>query len=390
MRIRVALALSLLLSLAAAGQVDPLNNLSGTTPAVGASPWIRSGSGGFTFFHGFDVHATYLSQTGPEDQENVTFSTNWFGAGAQLDLGERAFVLARGRVSLEPYTIDDSYPQFFQYVPEDGLVDRMRPQDLIGEVAMQAGYRPTTNTLVSVYGALVGQPALGAAPAQLRASGVDFAEAPFTYEMTETIHDSTKVVTAGFATRYFTLEASSFSDSVTTGDHTEIADGDMDSQSARLTFTPAPNLAIQVSRGQLGEDVAEQEISSASITYAGAMVALTALWTSRDYPNLADRDTETAYGIEAAFRGGRNTFLARVEHIDRPAGFPFVPGSPALDLGLTESTHYTAGYIFDIMPQSRYRLGIGVNIDYRTKTRELEEHYGHKPQGIYTFVRFRT
>lgn len=82
--------------------------------------------------------------------------------------------------------------------------------------------------------------------------------------------------------------------------------------------------------------------------------------------------------------------MARVEHIDRPAGFPFVPGSPAVSEGLTESTHYTAGYILDFLPQSRYRLGAGINIDYRTQTRQIEEHYGHKPQGIYAFIRFRT
>lgn len=386
MRIRVALALSLLFSLAAVAQVDPLNNLSGTTPAAGASPWIRSGSGSFTFFHGFDVHVTHLSQTGPEEQENDTFSTNWFGAGAQLALGNRAFVLARGRVSLEPYTMEDNYPQFFQYVPEEGLVDHMRPSDLFGEVAVQVGYRPTANTLVSVYGALVGQPALGAAPAQLRSSGIDFAEAPFTYEMTETIHDSANVVTAGFATTFFTIEASMFEDAVSTGDHTEIPEGTADSRSARLTLTPAPNVSLQVSRGELGEGIGEREITSASMTYSGAMVALTALWTSREYPQQV-REGEIAYGIEVALRGGRNTLMARVEHIDRPAGFPLVlPTTP----GLSEATHYTAGYIFDFVPQSRYRLGVGVNIDYRTQTRELEEIYGHKPQGIYTFIRLRS
>jgi hypothetical protein len=89
--------------------------------------------------------------------------------------------------------------------------------------------------------------------------------------------------------------------------------------------------------------------------------------------------------VEVALRAARNTFLARAEHIDRPAGFPFLVGTEAV-----EATHYTAGYLFDFMPRSRYKLGLGVNIDYRTKTRELEDVYGHKPQGIYTFVRWRS
>lgn len=384
---RVGFALALLLSSAVFAQgVDPLGNLSGTTPHPGASPWVRSGSGGLTFFHAFDAHVTYLSQTGPEEQENDVISTNWLAAGAKLDLGDRAFILGRGRVSLEPYTIDDSYPQFFQYVPEDGLVDRMRPHDLFSEAAVQFGFRPTNASLVSVYGALVGQPALGAAPAQLRPSGIDFAEAPFGYDIQETTHDSTKVITAGFATRFFTIEASTFHDGSTTGDHTELdTDGDLDSQSARLTITPSPRLAIQISRGQLG-DVVEREVTSASLTYGGSFAAVTALWTSRTHENEAIVADETAWGLEVALHASRNTFMARVEHVDRPSGFPLTFDPSETE----EATHYTAGYVFDFVPNARYKIGAGVNVDYRTKTRELEEVYGHKPQGIYAFVRFRT
>lgn len=388
---RVVFALALLLSSAVFAQgVDPLANVSGTTPHPGASPWVRSGSGALTFFHGFDAHITYLSQTGPEEQENDVMSTNWFAAGAKLDLGDRAFVLGRGRISLEPYTIDDSYPQFFQYVPEEGLIDRMRPHDLFGELAVQAGYRPTAGTLLSLYGALVGQPALGAAPAQLRPSGVDFAEAPFGYDIQETTHDSRNVVTAGFATRFFTIEASSFEDGATTGDHTDLdIGGAMDSQSARLTITPTPRLAIQVSRGDIGDDddLGQREITSASLTYGGSFASLTALWTSREYPDDLVHETETAWGLELALRASRNTFMARVEHVDRPAGFPL---APLPGQAVEEATHYTAGYIFDFLPNARYRMGAGVNIDYRTQTRELEEVYGHKPQGIFVFVRLRT
>jgi len=384
---RTVLVLSLLVSTIALAQgVDPSRNLSGTTPAVGPSPWVRSGSGPLTFFHGFDVHVTYLTQTGPEEQETATFSTNWFGAGMQYDFSERAFVLARGRVSLEPYTIEeDGYPQFFQFVPEEGLIDRMRGNDLIGEAGVQAGFRPTNASLLSIYAAAVGQPAFGPAPAQLRASGVDFAEAPFAWEMQETVNDSTSVVTAGYATRLFSIEGSVFHDSVEAFNETEVETGAVDSRSARFTLTPAPGLALQVSRAELMEgETGQRDMTSLSLTYGGPVASITAQWTSREQPEVENFETENAWGIEVALRASRNTFLARAEHIDRPAGFPLEPGP-----GLEEATHYTAGYIFDLT-QSRYRLGLGVNIDYRTKTRELEDVYGHKPQGIYAFVRLRS
>jgi hypothetical protein len=386
---RAVIALSLLLSTTAFAQgLDPMRNVSGTTANPGPSLWVPSSPGGWTFFHGFDAHVTYVSQTGPEEQENEVFSTNWFGAGVHRNIGGRAFILARGRFSLEPFTIqEDGYPQFFQYVPgELDPIDRMRPQDLFGEAAVQLGFRPTQSTLLSIYGALVGQPALGAAPAQLRQSGIDFAEAPFAYDIQETYADETSVVTAGFSTSWIALEASVFHDAATTGDHTELDTGDIDSQSARLTLM-SPNAIVQVSRGELGDDFAQRTVTSASFTYAASMVAATALWTRREFEEDAFA-SETAYGLELALRGSRNTFMVRAEHVDRPSGFPFpnVPAGGAVE----PATHFTGGYLFDFIAGGRYRAGVGVNIDYRTQTREIEEIYGHKPQGIFTFVRFRT
>ncbi|HYI12615.1 MAG TPA: hypothetical protein VEK57_26425 [Thermoanaerobaculia bacterium] len=388
---RVVLALSLLVTAAASGQgLDPLRNVSGTASNPGStSPWVQAADRQWTFFHGLDAHVTYVSETGPEEQRNEVFSTNWFAAGLHRNFGERGFVLVRGRVSLEPYTLpdDEGYPQILQYVsPAHGggpVIDRMRPHDLFGEAAVQVGWRPTSGTLVSVYGALVGDPALGAPPFELRSSGVDMAEAPFSYDIQETTHDSTKVITAGFSMRLFTIEGSVFHNGFTTGDHTEIADGDIDSRSVRLTFTPTQNLAVQVSRGELGDE--EREITSASLSFGGPALAVTALWTQREFLTQA-LDAETAYGVELALRGGRNTFMGRAEWVDRPLGFPELP----FQTGTEQTTHFAVGYIYDFLAGGRYRTGIGVNVDYHTQSHDLEDRYGHKPQAIYAFVRFRT
>jgi hypothetical protein len=393
---RVVFALVLLLSATAAfaqadAALDPLRNVAGTAQNPGdRSPWLTSGSGRWTFFHGFDAHVTYVSETGPEEQRNEVFSTNWFGAGAALNF-DRGFFLARGRVSLEPYTVpEEGYPQILQYVSaENGgelLIDSMRPHDLIGEAAVHAGWRPSSSTLVHVYGALVGDPALGPPQTALRSSGVDMPEAPFSYDIAETVYDSTNVVTAGFATRFLSLEASVFHDAVTTGDHTERDDDtDMDSQSFRVTLMPSRNISIQASRGELGEDLAQRDVTSASISYSGPMVALTALWTHREFSEL-DLEGETAYGVELAIRGSRNTVMGRAEWVDRPEGFPVQP----FGIGTERTTHYAVGYIFDFLQSAKLRGGAGITIDYHTQSHDLEDIYGHKPQSIYTFLRFRT
>lgn len=370
--------------------IDPLRNVSGTTPNPGTlAPWVTSDAGGWTFFHGLSAHVTHVNESGPEEPRNEVFSTNWLAAGLHRDFGGRAFALVRARVSLEPYTMpeDDGYPQLLQYIPAEAggpMIDRMRPHDLIGEAALHAGWRPTANTLLHLYAAAVGDPALGAAPFALRSSGVDLAEAPFSYEIQEPFHDSTRVVTAGFATRWISLEASVFHDAVTFGDHTEIDDGDIDSNSMRVTLTPTPNVALQVSRGQLGEDANQRDITSASISYGTEHVAVTALWTQRESELNASSDA--AYGFELALRGGRHTFTGRAEWVDRPFNFP----ESTSELTREQTTHFAVGYVFDVLSRTNFRAGVGVNADYHTQSHELPHEYGHKPQAIYTFLRVRT
>jgi hypothetical protein len=99
------------------------------------------------------------------------------------------------------------------------------------------------------------------------------------------------------------------------------------------------------------------------VGYEGRILAASALWTRRD--------PVTVYGIEAIARGGRNSFLLRAENV-------------------RDRQHITVGYIFDVWRRDKNRAGIGANVDYHTKTHELENQYGHKPQSIYVFVRART
>jgi hypothetical protein len=383
-------------------QTDPpleetflLRHVSGTTANPGSHvPYVLSndGTSPWVFFHALSAHVSYVSESGPADQRNEVFSTNWFAGGVHGRLGDRTTVVLRGRISLEPYTIkEEGYPQILQFVsPEGGdvLIDHMRPHDLFGEAAAEIAFRLSGASFVHVYAAAVGDPALGAAPAELRASGVDFADAPFSYDVQETFHNKTRVVTAGYASKVLKLEGSMFHDAISTGDHTEFDDGDFDSQSVRLTLMPTPSTSVQVSRGELGEDeLTKRHITSASLGYSTGTVAATALWTRRKQESSA---AVTAMSFEVALRAARSTILARVESVDRPQDL-FLDRD-AFDPVVERTSHFTVGYLLDLMGGYRYKGGVGVNVDYHTNTHELEDspNYGHKPQSIYAFVRFRT
>jgi hypothetical protein len=327
------------------------------------------------------LFATYVTETGPRTPQTRVFSTNWFEGGASHALGANAAIEFRGRLSLEPLTVPrEGYPQLLQYIsPSSGgpLTDRMRAQDLVQEVAMRVSWRALRLNLSAV-----GDPPLGATPYAQRASSIDFAEAPFAYDVQESFHVATRVIGAAVDTKTFAIEGAVFHASTTGGRHTTIADGGIDSWSGRAILRPSPHVAIQASRGVLGDE--HRNVTSASITYESALIATSAIWTRRD-PAKALRGIApalNAFGIELALRGARNIASIRIETVDRPAG-TFYPA-------LRRTTHFTIGDIFELRRTRGLRAGIGANIDYQTNTSELQATYGHKPQSVYAFVRIRT
>jgi hypothetical protein len=328
-----------------------------TAPAL-AQEWHR--------FFDAAAFGTYVTVTGPKKPPSRAFSTNWMIVGAERDLGARGAILGRARFSLEPLTIPkEGYPQLLQYVsPTSGgpLLDHMRGHDLVEEVAVGLEWRP-----LQLYLAPIGETPLGAEPFAQRRSSIDFAEAPFAYDIQESFHVGTRVAALGLTSRVADLEYGVFHAAHSTGRHTDIDDGDIDSWGARLTIAPQSKLSAQVSAGRLTD--AKLEVSTASLSYRGSLFATSAIWTKND--------KLTAYSFETTLRVARSTLLGRAEKVDRPSG-------------LKTTTHVTVGYIFDFLRASNHRAGVGVNVDYHSSTKALEPVYGHKPQSVYTFVRWRT
>ncbi|MCU1348542.1 MAG: hypothetical protein JWO56_1572, partial [Acidobacteria bacterium] len=294
-------------------------------------------------------------------------------------------MLVRGRVSLEPLTIPwEGYLQLLQYVPGEAM-DRMRAHDLVGEAAVALAFRTSQSSQLQLYLAPVGDPALGAVPFAQRMSSRDFAQAPFGYEVEESFLSATRVVTAGWTSNAVALEGSIFHLARSTGRHTTIDDGKIDSRSARITFAPGAPLTAQLSYGELGEGHATK-ISSASISYGGPIATTTALWTRRKGVDLlTPTGTESfdAAGIETAIRLGRSTLLGRLESVDRPRGFLGRPDK-------RRTAHFTVGYVYEFLARTSWRAGFGATVDYHTQTHELSATYGHKPQTVYTYFRIRT
>jgi hypothetical protein len=313
------------------------------------------------------LFAVYSTETGPARPRNQFFSTNWFEGHAERSFGAKSSIDFHARVTAEPATVpSDGYPQVLQYVsPRSGgpLVDRMRAHDLVEDAGVRLWWRA-----LRLDAAIVGEPPLGAPPYRQRKSSIDFPQAPLSYDVAESFKVATRVAGAAIDTRPLLVEGAVFHAATTSGRHTTIDNGKIDSWSGRVTLRPSDAVALQLSHGKLGD--AKEPVTSASATWSGKALAATALWTKRD--------PFTAYGAEATVRGRRNTVMARIESTDRPAGV-FEPLQ-------RRTTHFSIGYIFDIVK----RIGIGAATDYHTSTHALTARYGHKPQSIYFFMRART
>jgi hypothetical protein len=326
---------------------------------LAAQDWRFVGRGAF-----FGVYST---EAGPEQPKNSVFSTNWFEGHAERSFGGASSIDFHGRVTAEPVTVpDEGYRQVLQYVsPRSGgpLVDHMRAHDLVEDLGVRFWWRA-----LRLDAGVAGEPPLGAASYRQRQSSIDFPQAPFSYDIAESFKLATRIGGVGIDTRPLLVEGAVFHAAVSSGNHTTLDNGKIDSWSGRVTLRPMDGMSLQVSHGKLGD--AHEPVTSASLSWNGGRLSTTALWTKRD--------PFTAFGAEAALRARRHTFMARVESADRPAGI-FHPVQ-------RRTTHVALGYIFDVVK----RIGVGLTTDYHTATRDLTARYGHKPQSVHMFVRART
>ena len=138
---------------------------SGTDAEPNSTPFpmLMTTKGNWTLmFHG-EGFLIETQQSGPRGGDKL-FSTNWWMPMAQRKFGKGTLTL-RTMLSFEPATVSDRrYPELFQ----EGetafgrpIVDGQHPHDFFMELAALYDYKISDHTLLSVYAAPMGDPAMG-------------------------------------------------------------------------------------------------------------------------------------------------------------------------------------------------------------------------------------
>jgi hypothetical protein len=380
------------------------HNTSGTSAEPNSVPqpmWMTMRGAWMLMFHG-NAFLADIQQTSPRGHDKL-FSTNWIMPMAQRDLGPGRLTL-RTMLSLEPATVAGrQYPLLFQ-VGETAygnpIVDGQHPHDFFMEVAALYDVSISHNTLLSLYLAPVGDPAIGPIAYPHRASALENPVATLGHHQEDSTHISDDVMTLGVTHGWARVEASGFHGREPNEHRWQVQQGAIDSWSTRLTLQPGQNWSGQLSYGRLHSPEAlfpteDQARTTASVMYNHPLRA--GNWTSTlawgHTRSLADNTVQNSYLLESAlqFRTSNHVWT-RIEDDDRttelllgerpiPAGFEEEPA------GRVQA--YTLGYDRDLplVPHASTALGAQVTAD--TVGSRLEPAYGSDPVGVVFFLRIR-
>ncbi len=382
-----------------------LHDTSGTSaePNTTPVPMLMTMHGDWMLMFHANVFVNDIQQTSPRGGDKF-FSTNWFMPMAQRDLGPGLLTL-RAMFSLEPATVTGrQYPLLFQQGETafgKPIVDGQHPHDFLMELAALYDWRLGEKTLLTLYAAPVGDPAIGPTAYPHRASAMENPLAALGHHQEDSTHIADDVVTVGFTQGIVRIEGSGFHGREPDEHRWQVQQGAIDSWSTRLTVQPGQNWSGQYSYGRIHSPeqlfpTENQERMTASIMYNRPMGARgnwasTLAWGRTR--SLEDSVIQNSYLFESLLRfATKNYVWTRLENVDRTTELllgenPLPPGFVEEPAGRVQT--YTFGYDrdFDVVPH--LATAIGAQVTGYTVGSLLRPVYGSDPVGVVVFLRMR-
>lgn len=349
--------------------------------------------GGWSLMAHYNAFIAYDHQSGPRGDDQFN-SINWFMlmGSKKTDTDE---LMLRTMFSLEPWSATGrGYPLLFQSgeaYQGRPLVDRQHPHDFFMEVAARYRRMLHPGTVLSVYVAPSGEPALGPAAFPHRLSAMDNPAAPITHHWIDSTHISFGVLTLGLSQREWQLEGSWFNGREPDEHRWNFDRIKLDSYAARLSWNPTSQWSGQISGGYLKspEELHPEESVhryTASVTYSQKMgesgyLAMTAGLGQ----NRISGDDSHGLFAESNWSNGALTFFGRAEYVQKTGEELDLPPAHAK----WDVTQLSIGASHELVRNKPYQAALGASITYSFAPSELRQRYGDHPIGYWVFVRMR-
>ncbi|HTM51775.1 MAG TPA: hypothetical protein VL285_23935 [Bryobacteraceae bacterium] len=375
-----------------------MNMASGTSlnPESWPMPMLASRSGSWNFMFMGQAFLMDTQQSGARGGDKF-FAPNWFMGSAERSLG-RGSIMLQTMFSLDPATVTNrSYPLLFQTGETafgKPLVDAQHPHDLFMNLGVHYARPLGKSSMLQLYYAPVGDPALGPVAFPHRASAAELPQASLGHHWQDSTHIAANVATVAIKHKWLRLEASGFHGTEPDENRWNIDWGAMNSYSGRVSVFPGKNWMGQFSMGKLiaPEPYEEGDVvrTTASLHYTRPAAKGNAWSTSLIW----GRNRKTASGHGAAERhlnsylletlvplSPKNFITGRAELVDKDELFdaerPFRIGA------------YTAGYTRDVAVSKYLVAGLGANVTTYALPEALKSSYGNHPWGVSVYARFR-
>jgi hypothetical protein len=274
------------------------------------------------------------------------------------------------------------------------LVDRQHPHDLFSELSLSYAHAFSKKADAFIYLGYPGEPALGPVTFMHRPSGMYNPDAPLSHHWVDATHITFGVATLGLRYGKFKMEGSSFTGREPGENRYNFDKPRFDSRSARLSFNPGRNWALQVSHGFIkspeaahpADDIYRTTLSIIHSTRFSdnLLFNLTALWGMN---KTIAHDAEQAVLLEASTHVRRLALYGRYEWVQKSVE----------ELNLDETIYgmhtifpvhaITVGCAYDLFHINMVRFAAGGQLSlYHADTR-LDNLYGTNPFAAETYLR---
>jgi hypothetical protein len=381
-----------------------MNQASGTSmnPESWTMPMTMISPNGWNLMFMGQAFIMDIQETGPRAGDKLA-SSNYGMFSAEHDIGKGSFMFQM-MLSLEPATITQRrYPELFQTGETafgQPLVDAQHPHDFFMALGVQYAHPVGENTLLQIYVAPVGDPALGPVAFPHRASAEEIPQAPLGHHVQDSSHIASEVITGAIKYKKVRLEVSGFYGTEPPENRWIIDNGPINSWATRLSWFPTKNWMAQFSIGRLTRPERQEEgdmlRSTASVSYTrpmqGADWSTSLIW-GRNHKTI-DKRNLNSYLLESVMPIHRKNFVTgRIELIDKDELFNDQPDLEAqLDRTIGSTFRigaYTIGYTRDIGTFHSMETGIGANFTTYSTPDAIKPYYGNRPVAAVIYLRVR-
>jgi hypothetical protein len=273
------------------------------------------------------------------------------------------------------------------------LIDRQHPHDLFSELSVSYGLATGTESGLSVYFGLPGEPALGPPVYLHRPSSQNNPDAPLGHHWQDSSHVSFGVITAGYFFQHFKIDASLFNGREPDERRYNIDEPRFDSGSIRFSVNPSKDICLQASHGYIKEPEAlELDVSihrtTASLLWNypfshDSRLSAALVWGMN---NPDHGKAQNSFLMEADYQFGKNALFTRIEFIKKSGE----------ELGLEEERErdlfsvsaFTLGMVRTLFSNHRISVSVGGLCTVYPVERDLRRIYGDFPFSVEGYLRF--